>query len=103
MTNNGGTPHVSGGRNRRTKADQDAMTVEIGYAFFSAAFAAALLFGVLAGPALLFALPGLAERLLVHLGGYAAAVLFVVRFVAVMIRFAKSAQPSQPGRTNPDS
>ncbi|MER6012226.1 DUF6332 family protein [Streptomyces bluensis] len=111
------------GQGRRTQAERDAITVEIGYALFSAAFAAAVVFGVVAGPALLFALPLGVERMLVLFGPALAAPLFVARVVSVLLRFHRRAsavavprssptrssprtpgpQPSQPGRTNPDS
>ncbi|MGW4569204.1 DUF6332 family protein [Streptomyces sp. NPDC004561] len=87
---------------RRTRAEQDAATVEIGYALVSGAFAAALLFGVVAGPGLLFGLPHPLATLLRRLGLVMAAALFVVRVVSVLVRFRRG-QPSQPGRTNPDS
>lgn len=79
------------------------MTVEIGYALFSAAFAAAVLFGAVAGPALLFDLPGVVEQAEFALGSALAAVLFLVRVISVLFRFRQGPQPSQPGRTNPDS
>ncbi|MBY8846557.1 DUF6332 family protein [Streptomyces sp. SP2-10] len=88
---------------RRTGAERDAATVEIGYALFSAAFAAAVLFGAVAGPALLFDLPGLLSEVLLRLGTVVAPVVFAARVVSVLVRFRGSAQPSQPGRTNPDS
>ncbi|MFB8775193.1 DUF6332 family protein [Streptomyces broussonetiae] len=89
---------------RRTQADRDALTVEIGYALCSAAFAAAVVFGAVAGPALLFTLPGLLETVLVRTGAVLAPVLFTARVVAVLVRFQRAAaQPSQPGRTSPDS
>ncbi|MFC8987993.1 DUF6332 family protein [Streptomyces sp. NPDC057115] len=111
------------GQGRRTQAERDAITVEIGYALCSAAFAAAVVFGAVAGPALLFSLPGPVERLLVGAGLVLAPVLFTVRVVSVLLRFGRSAgrsadpldrpdqpdqadqpdQPSQPGRTRPDS
>ena len=86
---------------RRTQAERDALTVEIGYALCSATFAAALAFGALAGPAFAFDLSGSARRVLIASGAVVAAVLFVARVVSVLVRF--SAQPSQPGRTSPDS
>ncbi|MFF8973378.1 DUF6332 family protein [Streptomyces sp. NPDC014995] len=93
---------VHGGR--RTQADRDAVTVEIGYALFSAAFAAALFFGVVAGPALLFHLPDLVERWSLRTGSVLAAVVFAARVVSVLVRFrTDGGQPSQPGRTSPDS
>lgn len=88
---------------RRTKAEQDAFVVEVGYALCSALFAAGVVFAALAGPAWLFDLPGTAESLLVLGGKVAAVVLFVARVISVLVRFRRSAQPSQPGRTNPDS
>lgn len=94
MTSHGG---------RRTQAERDAITVEIGYALCSAAFAAAVVFGALAGPALLFDLPDTPERLLLRTGMVLAPVLFVARVVAVLVRFRSADQPSRPGRTSPDS
>ncbi|MFJ9963573.1 DUF6332 family protein [Streptomyces avermitilis] len=103
------------GTTRRTQAERDAITVEIGYALCSAAFLGALAFGVVAGPALLFELPHAVRRTLVVSGLCVASVLFVVRAVSVLVRFGHEAgagsrsrsgsggQPSQPGRTNPDS
>jgi hypothetical protein len=79
------------------------MTVEIGYALCSAAFAAAVVFGAVAGPALLFELPDTLEKVLLRLALGIVPVLFVARVVSVLVRYRKSAQPSQPGRTSPDS
>ncbi|GAA3839912.1 DUF6332 family protein [Streptomyces phyllanthi] len=104
------------GRGRRTQAERDAITIEIGYALFSAAFAAAVVFGAVAGPALLLTLPAIVERVLVLLGSALATALFFVRVASVLLRFRHAGgpvprpgsrtagpQPSQPGRTNPDS
>lgn len=89
---------------RRSQAERDAITVEIGYALCSALFAAAVLFGAVAGPALLFELPRSVELLLFRVGLALAPLLFVARVVSVLVRFRRDgAQPSQPGRTNPDS
>ncbi|MBZ9644850.1 MULTISPECIES: DUF6332 family protein [unclassified Streptomyces] len=88
---------------RRTQAERDAITVEIGYALCSAAFAAAVVLGAVAGPALLFELPDVVETLLVRTGLVVAPVLFIARVVAVLVRFQRAVQPSQPGRTSPDS
>ncbi|WP_225821595.1 DUF6332 family protein [Streptomyces naphthomycinicus] len=88
---------------RRTQAERDAVTVEIGYALFSAAFAAAVLFGAVAGPALFFDLPGLLSKVLLRLGATVATVVFTARVISVLMRPRPPAQPSQPGRTNPDS
>jgi hypothetical protein len=94
MTSHGG---------RRTQAGRDAITVEIGYALCSAAFAAAVVFGAVAGPALLFDLPDTPEGVLLRTGVVLAPVLFVARVVSVLVRFRSTDQPSQPGRTSPDS
>ncbi|MFF1449203.1 DUF6332 family protein [Streptomyces sp. NPDC058274] len=90
---------------RRTQAQRDAMTVEIGYALFSAAFGAAVVLGAVGGPALLFDLPRYVEKALLASGVLLATALFAVRVVSVLVRFDRTAgtQPSQPGRTNPDS
>jgi hypothetical protein len=89
---------------RRTQAERDAMTVEIGYALVSAVFVAAVLFGVVAGPALLFELPDSVETLLMRGGLVLAPVVFFLRVATVLYRYRPGAgQPSQPGRTNPDS
>ncbi|WP_328883423.1 DUF6332 family protein [Streptomyces sp. NBC_00299] len=95
---------------RRSQAERDAITVEIGYALCSAAFAAALLFGAVAGPAFAFDVSAGTRGTLVAAGATAAAVLFVARVVSVLVRFGQrkaaegeGSQPSQPGRTNPDS
>ncbi|MFG3265768.1 MULTISPECIES: DUF6332 family protein [Streptomyces] len=118
---------MTGYGGRRTQAQRDAITVEIGYALLSAAFAAAVLFGAVAGPALLFQLPDTVEKVLLRAGLLAAPVLFLARVVSVLIRFPEQrlperrfpeqrgvghtdgdtgrpgGQPSQPGRTSPDS
>ncbi|GAA3879760.1 hypothetical protein GCM10023084_35830 [Streptomyces lacrimifluminis] len=107
MDNYGG--HMGQGRARDSQARRDAVTVEIGYALCSAAFLAALVFAVVAGPAWVFGLSGTAQTTLIASGATLGAVLFAVRVVSVLIRFAREndgtgrAQPIQPGRTNPDS
>jgi hypothetical protein len=88
---------------RRTQADRDAVTVEIGYALCSAAFAAAVLFGAVAGPAYLFGPTGGVRTALVGAGTVSAVVVFFARVVSVLVRFERGGQPSQPGRTKPDS
>ena len=92
-------------RPTRTQAQRDAITVEIGYALFSAAFAAAVALGAVSGPALLFDLPFPVEKFLITAGIMLAVALFAVRVVTVLIRFGRAAgaQPNHPGRTNPDS
>ncbi|MHC0433780.1 DUF6332 family protein [Streptomyces sp. O3] len=103
---------------RRTQAARDAMTVEIGYALLSAALAAALTLGVVAGPTVLFTLPGWAETALRGAAAVVVPVVFAVRVAGVLRRFRQTereragesesaggldGQPSQPGRTSPDS
>jgi hypothetical protein len=75
------------------------------HALCSAAFTAALVFGAVAGPAFAFGLSDGTRRVLVASGLSVASVLFVVRVVGVLVRFGRGArtQPSQPGRTKPDS
>ncbi|MEU5519898.1 DUF6332 family protein [Streptomyces sp. NPDC047860] len=92
---------VHGGR--RTQAERDAITVEIGYALYSATFAAAVVLGAVTGPALLFDLPEIVETTLSYAGPVLATALFAVRTVTVLVRFRRAVQPSQPGRTSPDS
>ncbi|MFE0812321.1 DUF6332 family protein [Streptomyces sp. NPDC058794] len=88
---------------RRTQGERDAITVEIGYALCSAVFAAAVLFGAVAGPAYLFGLSGGVRGALVWAGAALAVVVFFVRVASVLLRFGRAGQPSQPGRTKPDS
>jgi hypothetical protein len=88
----------------RSRAERDAVTVETGYALVSAVLAAALVFGAVVGPALVFELPGTVERSLVFTGVGFAALVFVARVVHVLWRFPRPpSQPSHPGRTSPDS
>ncbi|AJP00777.1 hypothetical protein TU94_04030 [Streptomyces cyaneogriseus subsp. noncyanogenus] len=82
---------------RRTQAERDAITVEIGYALCSAAFAAAVLFGAVAGPAYVFGLPDGARGALVATGAMVAAVVFIARVVHVLIRFGRSTRLGRTG------
>lgn len=94
---------MSGYGGRRGQAERDAITVEIGYALCSAAFAAAVLFGAVVGPAFVFDVSDGVRGTLLRVGAVVAVVLFFARVVSVLMRFRQGAQPSQPGRTNPDS
>ncbi|WP_155059217.1 DUF6332 family protein [Streptomyces blattellae] len=94
---------MTGYGGRRDQARRDAITVEIGYALCSAAFAAAVVFAAVAGPALLFELPDTMETLLLRTGLVLAPALFAARVVSVLLRFRQPPQPSRPGRTSPDS
>ncbi|MGW0736497.1 DUF6332 family protein [Streptomyces sp. NPDC002851] len=111
----------------RAQAVRDAATVEIAYALLSAAVTAALVLGTVAGPTVLFTLPGPAATGLRVTGLALAAVVFFARVWFVLRRFHRTVdseaydrhsrldgvrdrapyhrhgQPSQPGRTNPDS
>ncbi|NBM14748.1 DUF6332 family protein [Streptomyces sp. GC420] len=95
------------GTGPRTQAERDALTIEIGYAVLSAAFLGAVVFGVIAGPVLVWHLPRAVEETLPTAGLGVAVPLAVIRMVHVLWRFARpgapGAQPSRPGRTNPDS
>ncbi|MFE3497108.1 DUF6332 family protein [Streptomyces sp. NPDC059175] len=95
---------------QRSQAERDAITVEICYALFSAVFAAAVVFAALVGPTLAFAVPYVVERGLLVVGAAASALVFAWRVTTVLWRFSRRTdqssrpdQPSQPGRTNPDS
>ncbi|MGW3649670.1 DUF6332 family protein [Streptomyces sp. NPDC000878] len=117
MDNYGG--HLGQGRTRSSQARRDAVTIEIGYALCSAVFVAVLVFGVVAGPAWVFVLSDTAQDVLIASGSTLGAVLFAWRVVSVLNRFTHEsdgrqrittdddgtgeAQPSQPGRTSPDS
>ncbi|MFG3100895.1 DUF6332 family protein [Streptomyces sp. NPDC048182] len=91
------------GQGRRTQGERDAITVEIGYALCSAAFAAVVVFGAVAGPAYVFGPPAGMRRVLVAAGLVVAVAVFGVRVASVLLRFGRADQPSQPGRTRPDS
>ncbi|MFE5393513.1 DUF6332 family protein [Streptomyces sp. NPDC056568] len=88
---------------RRTQGERDAITIEIGYALCSAAFAAAVLFGAVAGPAYLFGPPPGVRSLLVGSGTVLAVAVFLARVVSVLVRFDRGNRPGRPGRANPDS
>lgn len=87
------------GHGRRTQADRDAITVEIGYALVSAAFAAAVVLGAVAGPALLFGLPDVVATWLLRGGAVLATLLFGVRTASVLVAFRRR---GRPGHTRPD-
>ncbi|MET9367331.1 DUF6332 family protein [Streptomyces griseoflavus] len=91
---------MTGHGGRRTRAERDAITVEIGYALVSAAFAAAVVLGAVAGPALLFELPDAVETSLLRGGVVLAAVLFPVRTVSVLVAFRRR---TRQGRTRPEA
>ncbi|WP_405655803.1 DUF6332 family protein [Streptomyces sp. RK9] len=76
------------GQGRRSQAERDAITVEIGYALASATAVALAIIGVVvAGPAIAFSLSESTERALLGVGGSLAATAFVARLVTVLWRF----------------
>ncbi|MEU9177488.1 DUF6332 family protein [Streptomyces sp. NPDC048550] len=81
---------------RRTQVDRDAITIEIGYAFVSACFAAALVFGAVYGPALVFDVSPTADAVLTLTGGVLAGAVFLFRVTHVLWRFAR--RPENDGR-----
>ncbi|MFF9776017.1 DUF6332 family protein [Streptomyces sp. NPDC013978] len=106
---------------RRTQAERDAMTTEIGFALFAGAMmAGAAYFGVTEFlPNVFGSLRGRSD-LLRHLAASTTVVVFVAVVTVVLTRFRHAlrasreasappggpdgaAQPSQPGRTKPDS
>ncbi|MET9603541.1 DUF6332 family protein [Streptomyces sp. NPDC006512] len=82
---------------RRTQAERDAVTVEIGYAFVSGCFAAVLVFGAVYGAAPALDLSPAAHRTLAVAGGVLAAVAFLLRVTHVLWRFGR-----QPRAEGPD-
>ncbi|MEV6124020.1 DUF6332 family protein [Streptomyces sp. NPDC052077] len=81
MTHHGG---------RRTQGERDALTVEIGYALCSAAFAALVLLAAVAGPAYVFAPLTGARGVLTGVGAVVGAVVFALRVVSVLTRFGRA-------------
>jgi hypothetical protein len=77
------------GKGRKSQRDRDAVTVEIGYALFSAGFLALVAFGVVAGPALAWDLPRWATACLLVAAAAVAATLAVIRVVHVLRAFEK--------------
>ncbi|MFC9531834.1 DUF6332 family protein [Streptomyces sp. NPDC056975] len=76
-----------GTRPRRSQAERDAITVEIGYALFSACFLGGVVFATIAGPAAVWHLPPAIEELLLATGTVVGGVLAVLRVVHVLWRF----------------
>ncbi|MGW6748997.1 DUF6332 family protein [Streptomyces sp. NPDC055006] len=74
-------------RPRRSQAERDAITVEIGYALFSACFLGGVVFATIAGPAAVWHLPPAIEELLLATGTVVGGVLAVLRVVHVLWRF----------------
>ncbi|TXS49698.1 DUF6332 family protein [Streptomyces sp. OR43] len=101
----------------RSQAERDAVTVEIGFAVLTGALLAGAAFVVVCAPALLMASGGGVGRGLLVAAAVVAGLVFVGRVVDVLWRFGRRTterevdgrvpvlpdQPSQPGRTSPDS
>ncbi|MEV5611265.1 DUF6332 family protein [Streptomyces sp. NPDC052225] len=77
---------------RRTQAERDAMTVEIGFALATGALLGGAVFLLFALPVLFGALTGGAASGLLGVGATAAGVAFVVRVARVLWRFGERAQ-----------
>lgn len=73
----------------RTRAERDAVTVEIGYAPAGAAFLAAVVFGVVAGPVFVWHLPHPVAAPLLVTATTAAGPLGVARVVHVPRRLVR--------------
>ncbi|GGT07078.1 hypothetical protein GCM10010271_06850 [Streptomyces kurssanovii] len=76
------------GTGRRSQAERDDITVEIGYALLSACFLGGVVFAAVAGPAVVWSLPPVVERFLPATGAVVAGVLAVIRVVHVLWRHA---------------
>ncbi|OKJ18377.1 hypothetical protein AMK21_22855 [Streptomyces sp. CB00316] len=75
---------------RRTQAERDAMTVEIGYALISSTVLAGLTFAAASAPALLlFDLGRTARTAVLGLAGAAAVLAFAARVIHVLGRFPR--------------
>ncbi|MGK5638767.1 DUF6332 family protein [Streptomyces sp. URMC 126] len=78
------------GRGTRSQAERDAVTVEIGYALFSACFLGFVVFAAVAGPVLVWDLPAAVGKALVVTGTALGSVLGGLRVVHVLWRFTRS-------------
>ncbi|MEU9720911.1 DUF6332 family protein [Streptomyces sp. NPDC047976] len=86
---------------RRSQAERDAMTVEIGYALLSACLLGGAVFAVLVWPAAVWDLPPAAEGFLLKAGAAIAGMLAVLRVIHVLWRYDRhlrlpTARPGDP-------
>ncbi|MEV7404482.1 DUF6332 family protein [Streptomyces sp. NPDC091267] len=104
---------------RRSQADRDAMTVEIGFAVLTGALLAAGAFVAVSVPCVFLAPRSGLRPVLGAIAAAVAVLVFLGRVIDVLWRFgrrdtaaevevgargpASPGQPSQPGRTSPDS
>ncbi|MEV0601859.1 DUF6332 family protein [Streptomyces sp. NPDC050315] len=84
----------------RSQAQRDAVTVEIAFAVVTGALAGALAFLICAAPALWDVLPASWRGSWLMGAALIGGAAFAYRVVRVLWRWR---QPSQPGRTSPDS
>ncbi|MGX1882910.1 DUF6332 family protein [Streptomyces sp. NPDC055287] len=89
----------------RTQAQRDAMTIEIGFAVLSAAVLAGVTFAAVTVPWYVIGVSPRPRGIMLVTGCVLAVATFLVRVVHVLwgYRGAPGTQPSQPGRTSPDS
>ncbi|MFE2432379.1 DUF6332 family protein [Streptomyces sp. NPDC059373] len=95
-------------RRARTQAERDSVTVEIMYAAVTGALLAAGALAAIASPVLAGQAHGTAGDGWITIGVIVAAAVFCGRVGLVLRRFERTGrqpggQPSQPGRTKPDS
>ncbi|MFH8612629.1 DUF6332 family protein [Streptomyces sp. NPDC018029] len=81
------------GSSRRSQAERDEITVEIGYALLSACFAGAVVFGVIAGPVAVWQLPPALDKALPLAGAVLGGTLAVLRVVHVLWRCTGPRRP----------
>ncbi|MEN8654061.1 DUF6332 family protein [Streptomyces sp. 21So2-11] len=89
----------------RTRAQRDAITVEIAYALLSAAVLAGVSFAAITAPVYLLVSSPAVNKLMLITGCSLAGAVYILRVAHVLWRYkgAPGTQPSQPGRTSPDS
>ncbi|QKW05218.1 hypothetical protein HUT18_01405 [Streptomyces sp. NA04227] len=87
----------------RSPAERETIRVGIGYALFSGTVAAVLVYAAVAGAVLVFSMPAMVERLMLLGAAALGAATFALRVAFVLMGLRSRGQPSQPGRTNPDS
>ncbi|HWM36240.1 MAG TPA: DUF6332 family protein [Streptomyces sp.] len=88
----------------RTQAERDAVTVEIGFALVTGAVLAGLCFLAFAGAGAVLPVPD--ERVWMMLAKGTSVTVFIARVLQVLLPRPSGPaerQPSQPGRTRPDS
>ncbi|MFB6717573.1 MULTISPECIES: DUF6332 family protein [unclassified Streptomyces] len=74
---------------RRSQAERDEITVEIGYALLSACFLGVVVFAAIVGPAIVWHLPPAVDTFLLVTGASVAGALGAVRVVHVLWRHAR--------------